>query len=298
MSDLNTLIELIPVITAVAGTALLAYTDYKTTYMPDKYTHSMLLIGLAWLVLFNPNKAHGLVIAVVTFAVLFLMYLFGQIGGGDVKLFTALALLLPSYPKVLIPFIESIGINPVSSSPIPFIFNVFLLAGLIGPMFFISAWYFYKLYKVRKKVEDYEKKLFKAVAMALLSLPFIHYFCLFSPGFAFIFIPIITSLLILPFKNDVLKHFSMKKKRIKDLDDDDVLALEFISEAKKKKLGLWRKTFTSPELKKIKAKARKLGIKEIKVYDYLPQFGPFILISLIINLVIGNFIIYLMMAGV
>ena len=290
---IETFIQLVPVLVAVVGTALLAYTDYKTTYMPDKYTHSMLLIGLVWLVLFNSSPASAFLIALITFAVLFLMYLFGQIGGGDVKLFTALALLIPSYPKVLYPFLNSIGLSPIISSPIPFVFSVFLLAGLLGPMFFVSIWYFYKLYKIREKVKGYDAKILKSSVLILFSIPLIYYFYSFSHGFIFIFLPVITSFLILPFKNDMLKHFSMKKKKVKDLNDDDVLALEFISKSKKKKLGLWRKTFTSSELKRIKAKAKKLKIKEVEVYDYLPQFGPFIFVSLIINLLIGDFLIYL-----
>ena len=291
---MNELISLIPVAVALIGAAILAYTDLKTTYMPDIYTHSMLLIGIAWVLFFNPNPVPVLIISLITFAILFLMYLFGQIGGGDVKLFTALALLVPYFPKSLAPLLQSIGINPIINSPIPLVFSVFLLAGLIGPMFFISIWYFIKLFKIKKKVKEYNKKIMKSIALILLTLPFIYCFFIFSKGFVVIFIPVLTSFLILPFKNDILKHFSMKTKKINDLNDDDVLALEFTSKATKKKLGLWRKTFTSPELKRIKAKAKKLKIKEIKVYDYLPQFGPFILLSLILNLLLGDFLFYLM----
>ncbi len=288
-------VSLFPVAVALIGTLILAYTDLKTTYMPDAYTHSMIAIGLIWVILFDSSKIYSLIVAGATFLILFLMYLFGQIGGGDVKLFTALALLIPKFPKSLAPLLNSIGINPVTNSPIPFIFTVFLLAGLIGPMFTISLWYFIKLYGIRSKVKDYNSKLLKALLLFFITLPFAYFFYVFSEAFSLIFIPVLTSMLILPFKNDVLEHFAMKKKKISKLNDDDVLALEFIPESKKKKLGLWRKTFTSPELKKIKSKAKKLGIKEIRVYDYLPQFGPFIFIALLLNLMFGDFLIYLLL---
>ena len=288
-------VGLFPVAVALIGTLILAYTDLKTTYMPDIYTHSMIAVGLIWLAFFDSSKVYTLLVAGGTFAILFLMYLFGQIGGGDAKLFTAIALLVPKFPKSLAPLLQSIGINPVTNSPIPFVFTVFLLAGLIGPMFTISIWYFIKLYKIKRKVKEYNSKLIKAILLLLLVLPFTYYFYVFSKAFAVIFVPVLTSMLILPFKNDVLEHFAMKKKKISKLDDDDVLALEFIPESKKKKLGLWRKTFTSPELKKIKAKAKKLKIKEVRVYDYLPQFGPFIFIALLLNLLVGDFLIYLVM---
>ena len=289
------MIELIPVIVAVIGTAILAYTDYKTTYMPNKITHSMLLIGLAWVLFFDPQMISTLTIALIVFVITFVMYLFGQMGGGDMKLFTALTLLIPYYPKAMIPIAESIGITPVINSPYPLLFPIFLLAGLIGPMFIISIWYFFKLSKIRKKIKEYNKKLIKSIILIALLIPFIFIWFSFSKAFLILFLPVITSFLILPFKNDILKHFSMKKKKISKLDDDDVLALEFISKTRKKQLGLWRKTFTAPELKKIKAKAKKLKIKQIEVYDYLPQFGPFILLSLLINLLVGDFLFYLLM---
>ena len=103
------MIELIPVIVAVIGTAILAYTDYKTTYMPDKITHSMLLIGLAWVLFFDVSKVSTLMTALIVFVITFAMYLFGQMGGGDMKLFTALALLIPTYPQVMISISEFFG---------------------------------------------------------------------------------------------------------------------------------------------------------------------------------------------
>ena len=116
-----------------------------------------------------------------------------------------------------------------------------------------------------------------------------------APAMALLFVPMITTFLILPFKNDILKHFSIERKKIRDLDDDDVLALEFIAEKTKKKLGLWRKTFTPPELRKIKAKARKAKIRTVMVCEDLPKFVPFILISLIVNLLVGDILFYLLL---
>ena len=49
-----------------------------------------------------------------------------------------------------------------------------------------------------------------------------------------------------------------------------------------------------PEIRKVQANAKKYKIKEIKVLESLPQFVPFIFVSLIINLLLGDVLLYLL----
>jgi hypothetical protein len=230
------------------------------------------------------------------FIVGFIAYIFGQFGGGDVKLFTALALLLPNYPADLSPIMQSFGIEPVFAS-YPFILAVFLFAGLIGPMFITSMNYSFKLYGRRHKIRNYQKKL---ITSGIYVVAFFTLFMLYAdliPGLLFIFIPLFTALAIIPFKDDILEQFSLEQKDISKLNDDDVIAVEFLSASIKKKLNIWRKTYTMPEIRKIKAAARKAKIKKIKVYEDLPKFGPYILISLVINLILGDVFLYLLFSS-
>lgn len=287
---------MINILIALVGMAIAAVFDYKTGYIPNKLSHSMILLGIIWVVLSYPLNDMLLVygIAAAVFAVGFLAYIFGQFGGGDVKIFTALVLLIPFYPTELIPHVQNFfGTTPIFAN-YPFILPVFLLAGLIGPMFLVALKYYYKIYRIKNKVKDYEKKFITGLIYSLILIPVVIFWLYFSPVLIIIFIPMIATFLLLPFKNDVEEHFFSIEKKISDLDDDDVLALEFIDSRTKKRLGLWRKTFTGPELRKIKERAKKAKLRKITVYENMPKFTPFIFIALVINLIVGDFLLYLM----
>lgn len=288
------MIELIPVIVALAATAVCAYDDWKTSYLNEKLVYALLAFSLLWAVVFSPNVWPTLIIAGAVFAVGFAAYAFGQIGGGDVFLFTALALLLPYYPESFAPVAQSLGFTPVVNSPFPFVVSVFLLAGILGPMLFYSVRYFVKILGVRGRVKGFSKKITKAVIYAALLLPVFYLWFSFSPALVLLFVPMVTSFLILPFKGDIIKHFCLERKNVSKINDDDVIALEFMSEKTKRALGLWRKTLTKPELKRFKALAKKANVTSVPVCENLPKFVPFILISLIINLLLGDVLLYLL----
>lgn len=280
------------ILVALVGTAYVCYKDWKTGYMPDKVTHAMIAFGVVWALLFmQSNLINVFGLALIVFLISLAAYLFGQWGGGDVKLFTAIALLLPAYPQDLVPVMQSIGIQPVFAS-YPFVLAVFLFAGLLGPMLFTSLSYSWKLYNIRSKVKGYNKKMLtSAVYIVAFGLLFGVMYESIS-NVVLLFIPILTALMIVPFKDDILEHFSLEEKDILKLNDDDVIAVEFLSDSIKKKLNIWRKTFTNPEIRKIKELAKKAKIKRIKVYENLPTFGPFIFISLVVNLILGDIFLY------
>lgn len=287
---------MINILIALVGTAMVAYTDFKTGYMPDKITHPMIALGIIYVAFSYPLSSAFLVytLGALVFLVTFITYMFGQFGGGDVKLFTALTLLLPYYPKDIIPYVNTLGISPVYSS-YPFILSIFLLAGLIGPLFITSLNYYRKVYRIRDKIDAYRRKFWSGVGYALLISPLAVFYILYiSPALLIVLIPLTTALLFFPFKNDILKHFSAIKKSVSKLNDDDVIALELLDQSFKKKLGLKRKTYTNIELRAIKEKARKAKISTITVYEYLPKFGPYIFISLILSLIFGDLILYLL----
>jgi hypothetical protein len=250
-------------------------------------------LGAIWAV-YTWNTA-AMIAAAAVFVIGFVAYLFGQIGGGDVFLFTALALLIPEYPSVFAPVAESLGFVPATLGMYPFVLPVFLFAALIGPMFFFSSRYFTRLVKIRDKVEGFDRKIRMSLLYSACAVIMLAYFWLsFSKALTIFFIPMIPSFLIIPFKNDIIKHFCMEKKKVSKLSDDDVIALEFVSESVKKKLGLWRKTLTKPEIRELQAKAKKAKIADVLVCENLPYFVPFIFISLIVNLLVGDVLIYLM----
>ncbi len=284
---------MINLLLAIAGTGAAAYQDWKTGFVSDKMTHFMIAFGATWALLAYPDSLMVIAIAAGVFALGFLAYIFGQLGGGDVKLFTALALLIPHYPKEAEAFSASLGLNPVSSG-MPFVVSVFLLSGIIG-IFFISLGYLRRLCAKRDKIEKFNSKLAKGVVYSLLVVPPLLISAQFAKAFALLFLPIALQMLVIPFKNDILKHFVVKQKPVSKLNEEDVLALEMIDEKTKKKLGLWRKTFMNRELKIIKEKARRAGIKTLPECEWLPKFVPYIFAALIISLLAGDVLLYIIM---
>lgn len=285
--------ELISAVIALVGTAIVSYADYKTGYMPDRYTHAMIIIG-ALLLPFHAGLEKAVphyLAALVTFVVLFLFYIFGQLGGGDVKLFTALTLLIPVYPVSLVQF----GFSP-TIAPYPFIVSVFF-AAVVMAMLFVSSGYLLRLYRDRKKIAGVHAKVVKGLLFALLTLPLIGLWVWMNSRMAVMGLPLVLGAFAMAFKEDILRLYVVKRKAVKDLNDDDVLALEFISASVKNKLGLGsRRTFLEMELKELKNRARKAGVKQLVVQEYLPKFGPFIMASLALNLVVGDVLLWLLLA--
>ncbi len=278
---------------ALVLTSIVAYTDYKTGYMPDRYTHSMIVLGALILPFYQGFSAAlpYYAIAALVFGVSFLFYIFGQLGGGDVKLFTGMSLLIPTYPLTL----KSFGFNPVIA-PYPFIISVFFLAAVLA-MIFVSGNYLAKLYKDRKRVKDFNAKSLKGLLYAVMTLPLTILWAFMNPNMAIIGLPLAIGAFALAFKTDILRLYVVKKKLVSKLNDDDVVALELLSKSMKKKLGLGsRKTFLEMELKDLKKRAKKAGVKEILVQEYLPKFGPYILAALILNLIVGDALLWLLLA--
>lgn len=288
------MLELIGVIVALLGVAYSSYTDLKTGEVSDKLSHSMIGVGAILVAFTYPfwQAVTIMGIGVLVFILGFILYIFGQMGGGDVKLFTALALLIPYYPESLRPISEALGITPVSSN-FPFIASVFVLSGIFF-MLFIPPIYLRKLYSKRKKVKEFGKKILTGIVYCLILSPIVYIWLGISKLIAVLFIPMFFALLIVPFKDDVVVLFFSRKKRVSDLNDDDVLALESMSRKTIAKLGLWRKTFTPPELRKIKARANKYKIRMVMVCEDLPKYVPYIFASLVINLLVGDIFIYLL----
>ena len=291
------MLEIIGAIIALLGVAYSSYTDLKTGDVSDRLSHSMIGIGAILVAFSFPFWQAVAIIGLATavFVLGFILYIFGQMGGGDVKLFTALALLVPYYPNALRPFSEAIGINPVSAA-LPFIIAVFLLSGIFF-MLFIPLAYLRKISAKRSKIKDYKKKILTGLIYCAILSPILFIWFMKSMLIALIFIPMFFALMIIPFKDDIVVLFFARKKRVADLNEEDVLAPESMSKTTIAKLGLWRKTFTPMELKKIKERARKYKITTVMVCEDLPKYVPYIFASLVLNLIFGDVFIYLLTLG-
>jgi len=288
------MLELLGAAIAVIGTALVAYTDYKTGYMPDMYTHAMIIAGALLLPFYYPSFGAALwsyLAALAVFAVCFIFYIFGQLGGGDVKLFTALTLLIPAYPAPL----AALGFNPIAP-PYPFIVSVFFASAVLA-MLFVSIGYALRLYHDRAKIDRFASKSLRGLAYAGGVGALVWFWSILSTRMLVVGVPMLFGAFIIAFKEDIMRLYVVKKKKVSKLNDDDVLALELMSASMKSKLGVGsRKTFLAMELKDLKKRARAAGISEVLVSEYLPKFGPFILAALLLDLLVGDALLWLLMS--
>ncbi|MBN3037520.1 MAG: prepilin peptidase [Candidatus Diapherotrites archaeon] len=284
------MIELIPLAVALVGSAVAAFEDFRTGFISDELNYAMISVGVVSLFVLHPFS-EALVFAGVAVAVFVagtLFYLFGQLGGGDVKWFTALALLLPVAPEA--------GLFGGVAAPYPFVVSVFFVAAVLS-LFFVSGAYALRLLRDRNEVSGFRGKLARATLYCAALVPLFYVWSLINVRVLVLSPPMLLGAFVLAFKEDILRNYVVGRKAVSALNDDDVLAVELWDEKTKRALGVsLRKTFLSVELNELKSRARKAGIKTVLVSEYLPVFGPFIFVSLVLNAVLGDAFLWLLFA--
>ena len=108
------------------ASAIGSYTDYKTGYIYDWITYPLIALGI--ILNLYEQEYTGLVIGAAVYALGWAVYNYGKLGGGDVKLYTGIALALPYYNGT------------------PFIIPAVLFSSLSG-LVFISAYYTIKYFR-------------------------------------------------------------------------------------------------------------------------------------------------------
>ena len=184
---------MIGLLVALAGTAYSAYTDIRTGYVEDWLSHAMIVCGIALTVFTLPMQAAltTLAIAGIVFAAGFAAYSFGQMGGGDVKLFTAIALLVPQQPAWLS---AMFGVQPAHAT-YPFIASVFVLSG-IAYMYVIPVVFLRRITACKEKVQKYDAKLRKGLLFAALLVPIFAFWLYISPAFLILVFPMAATMML------------------------------------------------------------------------------------------------------
>jgi len=262
--------ELARYLIVLAGTLISTYTDIKTGLILDKVTYPMILAGLLFTAadIFTGWNFIQLLIPVGVFALGYLLYYAGKLGGGDVKIFTAMALLLPYYRNE------------------PFVLNVLLIAALSSVMA-ISVYYLSKYFRKAKKgsrIKENRRELLKAFMLGIALL--LYFLVLHQLGFLalwhvlLLFIPLLFALLFLAFQKGIKESFFLKRIPISKLEEDEIIAREFLSKDILAGSGLSLKgIITKEDAKKLKD----AGLKKVPVYRGMPPFAPFLLLGVIIS---------------
>ncbi|MFH1695895.1 MAG: hypothetical protein ABH850_05740, partial [Candidatus Micrarchaeota archaeon] len=88
----------------------------------------------------------------------------------------------------------------------------------------------------------------------------------------------------------IKKEFFLKKISLQEMEEDEVIAVEFTPKETLEKLKLGFKGVLGEKEKK---ELEKAGIKELFVFRELPKFGPFIFVGVLINLAFPQLIVSL-----
>ncbi len=250
-----------------------AYTDRKTGYIYDKITFPLIFLGIAFnIFLFSFSKNISVfVTGIIIYIIGSIIYYFGKLGGGDVKLFLGIHFMLPYLNNQL------------------FILWVLVVSCFLA-VIFVSIKYMFVLFKKIK----FTKKLF----LSKISVIVVN-FCLFFGFVIFIYfsvtyshlsswfylslIPIFLGLFISVFQDEIKEHIYLLWKKVKDLEDGDVIAFEYLSGNLKKRLDPILKNKKVIEEKDIEAmKINNLRYK-VPVYYFLPKFGPYIFLGVVFS---------------
>jgi Flp pilus assembly protein protease CpaA len=273
--------ETIRLAIVLTGTAIAAFQDFKTSYIDDKLTLTMITVGVALdlLTLDYNFILYSVGIGALIFIIGYYFYKTGQIGGGDVLLVAGIQVLLPFYPSTRqFQFPFSLAVTSV-----PFIMTIFATSALIS---LIGTALTYGWALKDKKLKPELKDSLLTITLIALIIFSIYLFSNFgSYQIIFLLILAIPSIFLSMFKNQIMNEIIIQKVSLNEVEDEDVLALEKMPNLKK--YGL-KRVATKDQMKILKKISREKKSQKFYVYKNLPRMAPYILIGLILSLILGN----------
>ena len=120
----------------------------------------------------------------------------------------------------------------------------------------------------------------------------IYFYMLRSTGFVsmqyitLFALPVAFALVFLALEKGIKKEFFLKKIKLEEMDEDEVIAFEFMSKKEQEKFDAIKKVIEKKEIEELNKK----GVKELLVFRDLPRFGPFILIGVLLALAFPNLV--------
>ena len=289
--------ELIRVAVALLGTGTAAYQDAKTSFIDDKLTLSMIALGTLFNVLmFDWGFAlYSIGITAAIFAIGYLLYRAGQLGGGDVLLFCGLQALLPYYPaEAMAQVFSATGLaaqqQMVFFEPIlPFFVSIYLACSFLGMAIsgYAYAWKLYKKTGFRKLRPNYAMG-----GATLAAAAFIIYWFWFGLGIAaqktaFVALLLAPAVFLVIFKKDVAEKVALRWVSRKEFEDEDIISTEMLPARVVEKYGIGR-VLTAEQRKILEGVEREEGIRKFPVQKDLPRFGPYILAGLVVCLLVPD----------
>ena len=242
--------------------AVSAYTDWKDGLILDKITYPLIGIGIALNLLENDLAVFILPVAV--FVTGYAIYYAGKVGGGDVKLLAGIAMVLPSVRGEI------------------FIFNAMLIASS-SAIVFLSAYFVSKYARTGIDWKENSRGTMRALMFAAFIAAYFWFLLQWKimplSGIIVFAVPVAFALVFLALEHGIRKNFFLQEAKLPELEEDEIVAVEFLDSKVLEKLGLkFKGVLGEKEIGKLK----EMGLKTVPVYRKLPAFAPFILLGAVV----------------
>jgi len=279
----NIMFELILVIIVILVLLISSLIDIKKREIPDKFSIGLIIVAVIFKILHAYEISNfsilfsSLIGFLIFLGISLILYYSRQWGGGDAKLFMALGIAFPYYPKELTIFNPILNVNFM----LIIVFNMLLFGFLFGIGYMV-----YLLLKNKDKLKKLKFSTNKfyfllPLALVILSLFFQYELRILLLILAFLILIYPYLFKIVKFvENDILTY----RLKISKLTEGDWILHDVFY----KKRKIYSKKSPGVTKKQIEL-FMKYKIKEVVVREGIP-FVPAILLAVIFSLIFGNFI--------
>jgi len=273
--------ELILVIIVVLVLLISSLIDFKKREVPDELSIGLIVVAVILKILhaYEISDISVLISSLIGFLVFLgislVLYYTRQWGGGDAKLFMALGIALPYYPKELTIFNPSLNINFM----LIIVFNMLIFGFLFGLFYMI-----YLLVKNKSKLNKLKLNVNKFYF--LLPLAFVILSLFFQYELRILLLILAFLVLIYPYLFKVIKFIENEvltyKLKVGKLTEGDWI-LHDVFYKKKKIYSRKSPGVTKKQIELFK----KYKIKNFIVREGIP-FVPAIFLAIVFSLIFGN----------
>ncbi len=262
---------------AFAATFLAAIEDAKTSFIDDRLLYAMIIAGVVLNLLYPEAIVAAFAGALVIGVLGFFLWRSGQFGSGDVLLFIGLHLLLPASLNSIVPF------------PVVSIFVASSFFASIGSSLLFAM----RLFAFRKKIMPWKKLAFGVLILVLAVVLLALGFSVIQKAFFFL---LVSSLVFSAlFMKEVMDFVVVRKITLKEMEDEDVLALDKMPAWLVKKYSLG-KLLDKAMRQKLALVVKKEKIRRFPVCKELPRFGPYVLAALAWFILFGDLVAFVFLS--